>query len=95
MSHTGHSEISAFGFAKLVAGDGHTRALKKSDDTLTCWGSNTLGQATAHAGDASHRWVYVSAGMSFNCGLTMEGNFYCWGSNSFGQTTIPATFPGL
>ncbi|MFH1812201.1 MAG: hypothetical protein ABIJ09_25920, partial [Pseudomonadota bacterium] len=82
-------------FDRITSGWQHVCALKQSDDTMLCWGYNLSGQGVAHTGDASHRWVFVSAGTGHNCGLTMEGNFYCWGSDTSGQSTIPATFPGF
>ena len=56
--------------------------------TVTCWGSNTNGQASPLSGT----YIAVSAGRSHTCGLKTNGKVACWGLNSSGQA--PEVFGG-
>ena len=64
---------------------GHWCGLR-SDRTITCWGDNEHGQATAPAGE----FVAVSTGESHSCGLRSDRTITCWGDNEDGQATAPA-----
>jgi hypothetical protein len=54
--------------------------------TVTCWGGNGSGQATA----PSTLLVKISAGRDFNCGIKSDETLACWGSNDNGTSTPPA-----
>jgi alpha-tubulin suppressor-like RCC1 family protein len=82
----------------IVGGDGY------------CWGLNNVGQlgqpATAISATptpqkipGSLKFVSLSPGLNFTCGLTVDGTAYCWGDNPSGQlgdgTTSPRSSPAL
>lgn len=66
----------------------------REDGRVVCWGRNNKGQLGA-IDTASHsapysvatelRFVDVTAGGEFTCGVTTENDAYCWGDNQFGQ----------
>lgn len=57
----------------------------RSDNTVTCWGSNDHGQATPPEG----HFLQVSGGKWHTCGLRTDNTITCWGSDSDGQSTPP------
>ena len=71
--------------ALFSAGTYHSCAIKE-DNSLTCWGLNDKGQATAPAGT----FRAVSAGDKHTCALKTDGTLACWGDNTSGQATPPA-----
>ena len=75
----------ASGWQQVSAGRFHSCAVSGAG-TLTCWGSNTYGQANAPAG--SYR--QVDAGAFHTCAVSQAGAVSCWGSNTYGQTNAPA-----
>ncbi|HET7251693.1 MAG TPA: hypothetical protein VFI79_17750 [Gemmatimonadales bacterium] len=78
----------------LANGGAHTCALTTTGDAW-CWGSNSngqLGRGTAGGTSATPglvngglRFVSLSAGAAYTCGLTLDGSIYCWGANARGQ----------
>ena len=57
----------------------------KTDGSVTCWGDNEKGQATAPEGE----FTSVSGGLYHTCGLRQDGSIVCWGDNEIGQTSAP------
>lgn len=80
-----------------------------TDGTARCWGRNNGGElgngslvsesvpTRVRHFDIQNPVLYVSAGSSFACGLTLSGAVQCWGSNQRGQlgngTTIGSLEP--
>ena len=71
-------------YTAVSAGGGHVCALR-TDGTITCWGDNTNGAASAPDGQYSA----VDAGLAHSCGLRTDGTITCWGWNEYGQATAP------
>ena len=71
-------------YVAVSAGNAHTCALR-ADGTITCWGSDALGQADAPVG----RFSAVSAGGNHTCGLRIDNTIACWGHDAFGQADAP------
>ena len=89
-------------FSLVAIGDAQSCGL--SGGVTYCWGPNGAGQLGT--GDTVHHWspvtvavpsgvsfVSLTAGSSFNCGLTSAGAAYCWGSNGNGQLGIGTSSP--
>ena len=72
-------------YTAVTAGYSHSCGLR-TDGTITCWGDNGDGRATAPAGQYSA----VTAGSVHSCGLRTDGTITCWGLNNFGEATAPA-----
>ena len=68
-------------FKAVSAGGDHSCAIR-TDDTVTCWGQNSLGQADAPTGS----FKAVSAGRDHSCGIRTDDTITCWGSPA-GETT--------
>ena len=75
---------------QVAAGHSHSCAVK-ADETITCWGSNSNGEADAPAGT----FTAAAAGTTHSCGLKTDGTITCWGSNSDAHLTWggPGTTP--
>jgi alpha-tubulin suppressor-like RCC1 family protein len=86
-------------FIQIAVGPSHACGIK-SDGKAYCWGDNSTGQRGSSLSiypdyepfivDSGNmlndeRFVSLSIGFDFSCGLTALGNLYCWGSNSTGQ----------
>ena len=80
-------------WSMLVAGGGHTIALKDSGFVWT-WGSNTNGQlgqgdsttrATPTQMGTESNWISITAGASFCIARKINGIVYSWGSNTSGE----------
>ena len=77
----------------LATGDAHTCALL-SDNSIMCWGSNSVGQlgngstenqsSPVVVSEISNA-VAISAGDAHTCALLSDNSIMCWGSNSVGQ----------
>ena len=85
----------------VAAGYEHTCGIK-SDDTLWCWGNDTLGgqlgddatiadQATPVIVAGGATWKALSTGQSHTCGIKSDDTLWCWGSDSNGQLGDDAT----
>lgn len=85
------------GYTDVVIGSLHTCALTL-DGSVTCWGSNDLGQlgnatvggfldapATEVALPGGLSAVALAAGGRHTCALLTDGQMTCWGSDSNGQ----------
>jgi alpha-tubulin suppressor-like RCC1 family protein len=85
-------------FFAVAAGPSHTCAIK-SDQTLWCWGTNTMGEL-GDGTTADHpkptqvpklvNVTRVALGKSFTCALS-DGALVCWGKNDLGQLGIGST----
>jgi len=83
----------------IRAGASHTCALRK-DESLWCWGRNTVGELGDGAGNgqsarstvpiqiATTR-VDVAAGFDHTCASEADGTVTCWGSDRFGAIGDP------
>src|SRR5438067_989994 len=68
------------------AGDFHTCGVR-SNATVTCWGWNAYGQATAPAGS----FKQISGGAQHTCAVKTDNTLTCWGDNQYGQlNNIPS-----
>ena len=70
-------------FHIVSAGEFHSCGLR-ADDTITCWGRNSVGQVDAPAG----AFQTVSAGLH-SCGLRADNTITCWGYNRDGEADAP------
>ena len=78
-------------WARLATGSGHSHnCALKTDNTLWCWGYNSLGQVGD--GSTTDRWVPVQVteatdwgsiamGAGFTCAIKTNGTRWCWGYN--------------
>jgi alpha-tubulin suppressor-like RCC1 family protein len=80
-------------FRQVSAGFSDTCGVT-SDNSIYCWGQNTLGQLgdgtttdrlTPVAVVGGLRFRQVSAGARHTCGITLHNVAYCWGANFAGQ----------
>lgn len=91
------SDIPVKKFISIGAGLAHSCGLL-TDSTAVCWGSNSawqLGdntQVTKHTPVAvdvtdlpDGKFISLSVGANFACGIATDSTAYCWGQNSDGQ----------
>jgi alpha-tubulin suppressor-like RCC1 family protein len=88
------SAAGALSFSQVSVGGIHTCGLA-TDGRTYCWGRGNLGQLGTGAFVTSRtrptlvtgglRFVQVSAGFNFTCGVTGDNRAYCWGANDIGQ----------
>ena len=71
-------------YTAITAGASHSCALR-TDNTITCWGSNGLGQADAPDG----QYTAITTGYGHSCALGTDNTITCWGWNSSGQADAP------
>jgi alpha-tubulin suppressor-like RCC1 family protein len=81
-------------FWAIAAGESHTCAVDEYGSPW-CWGLNSRGQlgepsvtetaVPILAGKAAIRFVSITAGANFTCGLSANGRASCWGENGAGQ----------
>ena len=57
----------------------------RTDNTITCWGSNEYGNLDAPKG----RHKTIDAGSHHSCALRTDNTITCWGLNDAGQTDAP------
>jgi alpha-tubulin suppressor-like RCC1 family protein len=76
----------------------------QSDQSLWCWGANSVGEvgngATTSSPtpvhiDSNKTYTAISAGMEASCGIRTGGALYCWGTNVGDGTTVAKTAPTL
>jgi len=77
----------------VTAGGGHSCALM-TDQTVWCWGRNTVGQlgtgttadslVPVHASTLGPA-IGVSAGHDHTCAVSTANQVWCWGANAFGE----------
>ncbi len=72
------------GFSAVATGIFHSCGLH-ADGTVTCWGNNLEGQATAPDG----HFTAITAGNDHTCGLRTNSTITCWGNNFYGEATAP------
>jgi alpha-tubulin suppressor-like RCC1 family protein len=83
-------------FSTLSAGFQHTCGVEAASSVAWCWGSNVssqLGVSSSVASgvlapvavDGGARFMAVSAGNGFTCGLDDAGVASCWGANGVNQ----------
>ena len=82
-------------YRQIVAGRGHTCAIRLGDNVAVCWGDNRVGQlglgTTGPPIDVPMvvsllTFVQLSARGDNTCGVVTGGSLYCWGANESGQT---------
>lgn len=81
-------------YSEVSVGYVHTCAVEKTDGTLFCWGTNDFGQLgdytvlqnlNAVEADTGNKFVVLSAGYNYTCGVTTLGYLRCFGRNNQGQ----------
>src|SRR5690606_4796523 len=108
-SHTPVAVAAPAGVKLSNVGVGYTHACAEgSNDTLYCWGFNSVGQLgngttegsttpVAVAAPAGVVLSNVGAGRYHACAEGSDGKHYCWGFNTYGQlgdgTTEARTTP--
>ena len=71
-------------YTAITASGNHYCALR-TDNTITCWGRNSSGEADAPDGQYSA----ITAGGSHSCALRTDNTITCWGRNSSGEADAP------
>lgn len=71
---------------QLASGQGFSCVRSNAAVTLTCWGANGAGQASAPAGS----FVDVTAGDEHACAIEATGLARCWGQPGGGRLDPPA-----
>lgn len=90
------SPASATGIAphRIAAGEGHTCVIA-SDDTVWCWGRDSISQSRDQARPARVPGLEgarsLFAGDGVTC-ATMKHGVLCWGDNMFGQLRMPPSW---
>ena len=95
----------------VSAGGQHTCSLNATDGTISCWGSNELGQLGPGLDNAHHpspiqisfmKAKAISVGASHTCAISRDSatldNVYCWGKNDhlqLGHQDATSTSPSI
>ncbi|MCE2525356.1 MAG: hypothetical protein J4F99_05225 [Acidimicrobiia bacterium] len=74
-------------FRSVAAGGRHSCGLR-TNDTITCWGDNSDGQADPPAGT----FRAITAGWDYSCGLRTDNTITCWGDSPVAGTPHGGTF---
>jgi alpha-tubulin suppressor-like RCC1 family protein len=87
--------VAAYSYGKLALGGLHTCTLR-SDQAVTCWGSNENGQlgvppSTVRTVTSAGPYLDVSSFWDHTCALRVGDDIECWGGNFYGQVGAPAT----
>ena len=77
-------------YSAVSAGSAHSCALR-TDGTITCWGSNSNGQADPPDG----QYTAVTAGHDHSCGLRTDGAITCWGGYSVDHDPPPGRYTAV
>lgn len=74
-------------FTQVSAGFKHTCAVQNGTEIgeIKCWGRDESGESTPPLG----KFLQVSAGVSFSCGIRDNRTLACWGKNDFAQANPP------
>lgn len=95
--------IGGMKFSQLAVGSEHVCGLDVLTSEAYCWGANTLKAIGAAAlgtnpvapspfpAGYGAKYVSLSAGQWFTCGLMSDKNVSCWGANIAGQLGQPTT----
>ncbi|WP_419850599.1 hypothetical protein [Candidatus Poriferisocius sp.] len=82
---TGPSNQTPSGlYTAVAAGVQHACAIR-TDRTISCWGDNESGQASAPDG----QFTALAAGEQHVCAIRADQTITCWGDNSFQQASAP------
>jgi len=87
--------IGGHTFVRIAVGEMHVCALTQKGAAY-CWGYNwsgMLGDGTTNNSVeggpvkvlGNHKFVTITVGEDFSCGLTARGTTYCWGANGEGM----------
>lgn len=84
-------------FSRAAPGWTHTCAIGAADSLAYCWGENGLGRLGNGTVDGfstapgvtsgGNKFLDLSSGRDFTCGLTELGEALCWGGNDYYQTS--------
>lgn len=74
------------GFRKISVSQRNACGINDIDQTITCWGWNENGQSQPPAGA---KFLEVSTGPKFSCGILLDSTLKCWGLADAGRTTPP------
>lgn len=84
-------------FSRVAPGWYHTCSIGAADSLAYCWGDNgrgRLGNGTVFGNSTTptvtsggNKFVDISSGQDFTCGLTEFGEALCWGGNDYYQTS--------
>ena len=72
-------------YTAITAGTWEHSCALRTDNTITCWGSNDWGQADAPDG----QYTAITAGSGHSCALRTDNTITCWGNNNSGQADAP------
>lgn len=74
------------GFQKISVSRHNACGINDIDQTITCWGWNWTGQSQP---PAQAKFLEVSTGSKFSCGILVDNTLKCWGLDDAGRTSPP------